>query len=248
MQTESMQTEVRSDGASANPTTVADDGLAALDVEAFLKIAGNLYDTQSVFALQTRLLASPKRAEMVAHMQAQITGDAGFMELYRERYIPRFLTNDELLEFPNGTLGHALGVHLSSNGIQLDFAGLDTGVFYNVEMTPTGYLSVRGIRTHDIYHTVLGLGVTPTEEIALFFFQLAMFGSPLHMIGVAAGFLNVTLHRTHEVMHFLAEAHRLYAIGLKAKANGFLGFRFEEHFATPIEDVRRMCGVSGWNA
>jgi ubiquinone biosynthesis protein COQ4 len=147
-----------------------------------------------------------------------------------------------LLNYPKGSLGHATGVHLTTNGIQLDFAGLDTSVFYNMEMNLIGYMNVRGIRTHDIYHTVLGLGVEPIDEYALASFTLAQFASPYHMLIVSSGYMNTAFEAPHRIPEFLETTHKFFALGKAAKP--FIGFKYEEHWATPIAEVRAMLGVS----
>ncbi|CAN5662951.1 hypothetical protein BH10BDE1_BH10BDE1_15380 [soil metagenome] len=213
-----------------------------LNVGAFLKFAADPEDTSAVFDIQKALVQSPRRNEMIQKTYEIASNTPEFVGLFNEKYIPPFPTNEELMGYAEGTLGHATGHHLTKHGIQLDFAGLDVSVFYNMEMNLIGYMNVRGIRTHDIYHAVLGLGVTPIEEYALASFTLAQFASPYHMLIVSSGYLNTVFEAPTRIPEFLDQTHKFFNLGKRAKR--FIGFKFEEHWATPLDVVREMLGVA----
>ncbi len=212
--------------------------LEHFDVKAFTKFAADPQDTASVFDIQKGLLASPRRAEMVAHIQQILATDENFIQLYNERYIPKFPTTAELAEYPEGTYGKAVANHLIQNKIELDFAGLDIGVFVNQEMSLLGYLNIRGIRTHDLFHVLLGLGTTPIDEYAVASFTLAQFASPYHMLLVASGYVNTAFQAPEMIPTFMAQTHKMYELGKKAIP--LVGFKLEEHFGTPLEELRKI--------
>lgn len=215
--------------------------LENLDLESFIKFTLDPFDTQAVINMQKMLVTSPRRPEMIKHVQEIISADKDFVQLYNEKYIPQFPTTAQLSAYPEGTFGKVVANHLITNGIELDFAGIDISVFLKQEMTLMGYLGIRGIRTHDLFHAVLGLGTSPIEEYTLTSFTLAQFASPYHMMIVASGYLHTAFHTPELIPQFLAETHRSFELGKKAKS--FIGFKFEEHFGTPIEELRKMLNI-----
>lgn len=227
---------------STNPLPAS---FECFDIESFMGFAVDPYNTQAIFDVQKALISSPRRAEMIAHVHQIASNDADFMALYRERYSPRFPTNEELMLYPKDSFGFALGAHLETNGIQLDFQGLDISTFTNQDLSVLGYMNLRGIRTHDMYHALLGLGTTPIDEYAAASFTLGQYGSPYHMLLVSTGYINTALEAPSQIPYFLSQIHRFYELGTKSKF--VLGFKFEDHFATPLSDVRRMLKLDALN-
>lgn len=211
---------------------------SGFDVEAFLKFAFDPFDTQAVLNVQKALLTSPQRSEMIQWTYQSITSDTNFMQLFAELYNPRFPTNEELIQYPLGSLGYAIGTHLIKNNITLDFAGLDTSMFFSQDVNVTTYFSSRALRLHDFFHVVLGLGVTPLEEYAVACFNLGQFRSPYHMLQVSAGALYIAFQRPDQIPQFLELNQRFFHLGRSCL---FLtGFRFEEHLQTPLSEVRNL--------
>lgn len=207
-----------------------------LDIKALMKFAVEPTDTQAILDVQKSMLLAPNRSQMIEWTQKSIEASEGLKQLYSERYIPDFPANDELLACPEDSLGRAIGVHLVSNGIQLDFSGLDLSMFYLKEMNLLTYLSIRGIRIHDIIHTILGLGVSPIDEYAVASFTLAQFRSPYHMVLVSSGYIHTAFYQPELIPNFLDTIHKYYNLGLKAEF--VMGYRFEANLDRPLAEVR----------
>ena len=216
--------------------------IPGFSTESFLKFAADPNSTHAVFDLQKALIAAPNRAAMTEWALKSVTDDRSFIELFERKYIPEFPTTEALAANAPGTLGRAVADHLISNGISLDFAGVDTSVLYKQEMSPLMYLGVRAIRNHDVWHAVLDLGVTPQDEYRLASFQLGQFYSPNHMMIVAAGYVHTSFYEPENIPSFLDQNAKYFALGKNAMF--FPGFAFEEHWATPMSDVRQLLGIS----
>ena len=222
---------------STNLKTPSQPLIPGLDLKSFLKFAINPTDTQAVFDIQASMLKAPNRSEMIASTVTALESSDTFMELYRQRYIPEFPTTEDLLAQPEGSLGRIVGNHLKSNGIRLDFAGLNLDMIYLREMNLLTYIAIRGLRIHDIIHAVLGLGVSPIDEYAHASFTLAQYHSPFHMMIVASGNLHTAFYEPSEIPRFLETTNRYYRMG--ASAAFITGYDFENNFATPMMEVRR---------
>lgn len=218
------------------------ESIPGLMTESFFEFAKNPQNTQAILDIQKGLITAPNRAEMVQWVLKSILDNREFMKLFEKKYIPRFPSNEELAATPEGSLGRAVLQHLTANGIALDFAGLDTSIYYQQEMSPPVYLGLRALRMHDVWHAVLGLGVSPLDEYALASFQLGQFYSPNHMTLLSAGYLNVAFYTPEEIPKFLDQTSKFYQMGRAAKF--FAGFQFEENWSTPLRDVRTMLGVN----
>ncbi len=211
--------------------------IPGLDLKSFLKFAIDPTNTQAVFDIRASMIKAPNRPEMIASTVAALEASETFMDLYRKRYIPEFPTTDGLLAHPEGSLGRIVGNHLKTNGIQLDFSGLNLDMIYLREMNLLTFIAIRGLRIHDIIHAVLGLGVSPIDEYAHASFTLAQYCSPFHMTLLSSGYLHTAFYEPSEIPRFLETTNRFYQMG--AKAVFISGYDFESNFATPIQDVRR---------
>jgi ubiquinone biosynthesis protein Coq4 len=211
--------------------------IPGLDINSFLKFAVSTYDTQSNFDLQKELIKSPNRTEAISYLTKSCEKSPEFMNLFKDNYMKRFPTTDELLAMPEDSLGYQVGVHLKTNNISLDFAGLDRDVFYNQELTVPAYLGIRGLRNHDVLHTLLDKDTSPISEYYIFAFQIAQFQSPLHTVSLAAGLLGLPLCHAIDPGVLLGEICQGFERGKKAKF--VFGYPFEDHWHTPIEDVRK---------
>jgi ubiquinone biosynthesis protein COQ4 len=213
-----------------------------LDSGAFFKFAANTELTQEAFNIQSTFIKHPRRAEMIQWSDKAALADADFMELYNRKYIPDFPSIEELGDCPAGSLGKGLAKHLLDNKIALNFAGLDTSIFYKQDVGHINYLAVRGTRCHDLYHVVTGLGTSPLDEYRLFAVQLAQFASAYHMILLASGYLHMVFEEPENIKEFLDSMSRYYEFGKRIR---FLaGFPYEDHWRTDLNEVRAMLKIT----
>ncbi len=215
--------------------------IPGFDEEAYFNFIQEPNDTPSVFKLQSTILTAPNRPEMIQWTVKAITSNENFMALYNEQYNPPFPSNDELMRYSEGSLGRAVAVHLLANDISLDFAGMDTSVFYQKNMSPMAYLGARMIRTHDVYHAVFGLGTSALEEHKLLSFQLGQLASPYHMTLLSSGYIRMAFFEPEKIPDFLDGLAHYYKVG--KSADFFPGFPFETNWATPLAQVRELLNV-----
>lgn len=222
-------------------TTAVTNPIAGFDNQAFINFILDPDDTASVFKIQSTIIGAPNRQEMIQWTVKALTADESFMGLYNEKYNPPFPMNDELMAYPEGSLGRTVAAYLLANDISLDFAGLDTSVFYQQDVTPMAYLGSRMIRTHDVYHTIFNLSTSALDEHKLLAFQISQLASPYHMTLLSSGFIRMAFYEPENIRSFLAGIARYFEIG--KSANFFPGFPFEKHWATPISEVRELLNV-----
>jgi len=138
---------------------------------------------------------------------------------------------DALAALPADTLGHAYATFMRSHGLTPDvFDGRPA----DVRDDRSAYVIQRMRQTHDLWHVVTNAETDPAGEVALQAFTYAQMHAPSSGILAALGMLR-TLRYTREVVRDVIDMYRL---GRKAEPLAI--FPWEDHWATPIVDVRRM--------
>jgi len=211
-----------------------------LDVESFLKFAEDPDRTQDAFNIQKKLLSHPNRAELI-QWSTKVLQNPDFQELYNKKYLPKFPTIEELNSMPKNSLGHELAQHLIKNSINLEFAGLDTSVFYSQDVGQMNYLAIRSTRHHDTLHVLTGLTTSPVDEYALFAFQLPQLHSSYHLILLSSGLLHIAFYQPENIPELTEKLSRFHQIGKNARF--VMGFPFEEHWRTDLNEVRSMLKI-----
>ena len=144
---------------------------------------------------------------------------------------------DALAALPPGTLGREFADHLVRCGLDPDALTVPVTRGLDAE---ANYLLERIRQTHDIWHTILGLGAEGHEEVLVHAFQwpqlrmpysalVVVFGTFKHLVGEA---------RWPVLSHAL---YRAYQAGKDAEP--LLAVYWERHWERPLDDLRRVLGV-----
>ena len=137
---------------------------------------------------------------------------------------------DALRKLPDGTLGREYTRFLDDNGITPDaFEALP-----DVGDERIAWIMLRMRQTHDLWHVLTGYSPDVPGELRLQAFTYAQTGAPSALFLVVFGTVRWTLRKKGQVGR-LFEAYR------RGKATKFLPtFRWEEHWATPVTELRTM--------
>lgn len=161
----------------------------------------------------------------------------------RPRISTRTVDFDALRALPEGTLGRAYVDHLARCGLDPDAL---TVTVTRGRSEAENYLLERVRQTHDLWHTLLGLGAQPHEEVLVHAFQwsqlrmpysalVVFFGTLKHLIGEA---------RLRMLRHTLLEAQRA-----GARARPLLPVYWERHWDEPVEQLcarLALTPAAGW--
>lgn len=144
---------------------------------------------------------------------------------------------DALAALPEDTFGGAYQRFLQSAGFDPEF---HAKVYPPcVDGLERNWVYARFARLHDMHHVMLGIGLSPQEEIALQLFLFVNTRDPVAM-GFAGGFPYFT-GRYGKIGFTLAETRRLIRAG-RALPNLFR-FPYEEVFDQPLAAVRARVGL-----
>ena len=141
---------------------------------------------------------------------------------------------DALAALPAGTLGHAYATFLRSRGLTPE---VFDGPPPEVRDPRVAFVIQRMRQTHDLWHVVTGHDTTPFGEIALQAFTFAQVRAPSTLILSVVG----TLRGVRERRGLAREVVAAYRAGREARS--LVAFPWEDHWATPLGEVRRMLAV-----
>jgi ubiquinone biosynthesis protein COQ4 len=167
---------------------------------------------------------------------ARFFADPGGARLYAEqrKIDSRTISIDELAALPAGTLGHAYATFLRSNGLTPEvFDDAPEGV----PDPKLAYMVQRTRQTHDLWHVVTGCETDPAGEVALQAFTYAQVHTPGSAILAIAG----TLRGLRAKPGIVRDVVALFRTGARAKR--LPTFPWEDHWTTPLTEVRAMLGL-----
>ncbi len=139
---------------------------------------------------------------------------------------------DRLRTLPASTLGGAYVRHLDGNRITADYQAAATR---HVDDPDLAYLMRRFRQTHDVWHALLGLGITGHEEVIIHWFSYGQLRLPVSALIMVFGTLKhlVLERRWPALRHTLLEAYRS-----GRDAAPLLGVIWEDLWDLPLDEVR----------
>jgi ubiquinone biosynthesis protein Coq4 len=161
--------------------------------------------------------------------------------LCRERYLGCVYKPDELVRYPEGSLGRAFGEAMRESKqdpeFYRDYYGAEPYFFSSDEQ----YLRFRIRQIHDLVHVLTGFGMSDIPgELGMQAFNAAQTRRPFSLALVGFGLLRIVL-RPVELPETLRQIARGLAIGYAA--DQLLAHRFEQDWAKPLEAWRRELGL-----
>lgn len=169
-----------------------------------------------------RVLADSNRTDEI-HLVEEITGRDAYRR-YLARWdsdpeIGRLLADrpelrsdqvdyDRLRRLPGDTLGGAYARHLDGCGITADYQAAGTRF---VDDDRIAYLMRRFRQTHDIWHTLLGLGIAGHEEVLVHSFSWGQLRLPVSAMVIVGGTIKhiVMERRRNTLQHGLRAAYEM---------------------------------------
>jgi len=143
-----------------------------------------------------------------------------------------------LRTLPRHTLGGAYVAHLDDNGLSAGTQALPTRY---VDDPDISYLLRRFRQTHDVWHPLTALGVTPHEEVIIHAFSLGQLHLPVSALIVSLGGIK---HGLLERRWTMIRETLLAAYRSGRAARDLIGVRWESHWTRPLDEVRAMYGIA----
>ena len=211
-----------------------------------------LWNRARIFKIFVQLLRNPNRTELIFKGVEIVSSDPdqapvkaiedlvlahnGFRSMYHEKYIPKAPSMDALKDCSEGSFGRALYDHMNRN--RLDFS---LWPLYKSER-PIQYLSTRIYQDHDLWHALLGFGVSVEDELAVQAFGVAQFQSPIALMLIAGGLIHLMTKNPRRALEAFHKVNEVYTLGKRSPF--LLSFRLHDFFSRPLSEVRQICGLA----
>ncbi|MDZ7961515.1 MAG: Coq4 family protein [Aulosira sp. DedQUE10] len=180
------------------------------------KKSGNLGD----FAILKSDLLGAKVAPEVADKLRSLAG-----------YHPR-IDLEKLSQYPEGSFGREYADHMNANHLK----PLNVSPELD-EVAKRNVFALRYVVTHDIFHVLLGFDTSYAGEIGVLAVANAQNYSKSFKISLLLAKLLYPLLAPQQVKAIFANLQKGHELGNKAEF--LLGYRFEEHWQEPINEVRK---------
>jgi len=197
--------------------------------QAVVRVLGDSTKTHEIHRVE-EITGRPRYRRLLAEMQSTSEG--------RRLLVDRPELSSDLVDFahlrrlPASTFGGAYARHLDGNNITADYQAAATR---HVDDPDMAYLMRRFRQTHDVWHALLGIGITGHEEVLIHWFSYGQLHLPVSALIMVFGSMKHLLleRRWDAVRHSMMEAYRA-----GRDAAPLLPVYWEDYWELPLEEVR----------
>ena len=199
----------------------------------FMKLVNDPSRTDLIF--KGIELASDEKDPAVQRLVGDVLSRSEFRVMYESRYMPAPPKMDDLAKCKEGSFGRAVYDHMKSNN-------LDFNLFPKLKSDrAVDYISARVYQDHDLWHVLLGLSSSVSDELALQGFGVAQYRSPFGAMLIAGGILHLLREDPLAAVQAIGKINDGYNLG--SKAAFLLSIKLHEMFDLSLEEVRTSCGL-----
>jgi ubiquinone biosynthesis protein COQ4 len=197
--------------------------------QAIVRVLGDSTKTHEIHRVE-EITGRPRFRALLAELGATPEGRRLLAE--RPELSSDRVDYDRLRGLPATTFGGAYVRHLDGNGITADYQAAATR---HVDDPDIAYLMRRFRQTHDVWHALLGLGITGHEEVIVHSFSFGQLRLPVSALIMVFGTVKhiVLERRWGALRHSMLEAYRA-----GREAAPLMPVYWEDLWDAPLETVR----------
>ncbi len=201
----------------------------------FFKLVQNPGRTDLIFKA-IEIVSKHRTEPLAVKILERIYSDEKFANLYRQKYVGELPSLEELSQYPEKSFGRLYYHHMHENGLRPElFPKFDPANDFD-------YLNLRMYQDHDLWHTLLGYGISVEDELAVQAFSVAQLQSPVSALLITGGLLHLLKSEPLRAVTALKGVAEGYERGKRAQF--LLGLRLNEMLEKPIDEVRSLCRVA----
>ncbi len=203
--------------------------------QAIVRVLGDSTKTHEIHRVE-EITGRPRFRALLAEMQDTPGGRRLMTE--RPELSSDLVDYDRLRALPASTFGGAYARHLDENGITADYQAAATR---HVDDPDIAYLMRRFRQTHDVWHTLLGLGIAGHEEVIIHSFSFGQLRLPVSALIMVFGTVKhiVLERRWGALRHSMLDAYRA-----GREAAPLMPVYWEDLWDLPLETVRATYGIA----
>jgi ubiquinone biosynthesis protein COQ4 len=201
---------------------------------AVVRVLGDSTKTHEIHRVE-EITGRPRYRAILADMQHTVEGRRMLAE--RPELSSDHVDYDALRKLPETTLGGAYVRHLDGNGITADYQAAATR---HVDDPDMAYLMRRFRQTHDVWHTLLGIGIAGHEEVLIHWFSYGQLRLPVSMLIMVFGTMK---HLVGERRWAALRYSMREAVQAGRDAAPLLPVIWEDLWERPLDQVRTAYNV-----
>jgi ubiquinone biosynthesis protein COQ4 len=197
--------------------------------QAIVRVLGDSTKTHEIHRVE-EITGRPRFRALLAELEQTPEGRRLLDE--RPELSSDHVDYDHLRALPATTFGGAYVRHLDGNGITADYQAAATR---HVDDPDIAYLMRRFRQTHDVWHALLGLGITGHEEVIIHAFSFGQLRLPVSALIMVFGTMKhiVLERRWGALRHSMFDAYRA-----GRDAAPLMPVYWEDLWEAPLETVR----------
>ena len=201
---------------------------------AVVRVLGDSTKTHEIHRVE-EITGRPRYRRLLADMMATPEGRRLLAD--RPELSSELVDYDHLRELPASTFGGAYVRHLDGNKITADYQAAATR---HVDDPDMAYLMRRFRQTHDVWHALLGIGITGHEEVLIHWFSYGQLRLPVSALIMVFGTMkHLLLERRWDALRpSMMEAYR----GGRDAAP-LLPVYWEDLWERPLDEVRNAYNI-----
>ena len=202
--------------------------------QAIVRVLGDSTKTHEIHRVE-EITGRPRYRRLLAEMEQTPEGRRLMAE--RPELASQYVDYDRLRKLPRTTLGGAYAHHLDAHGLSADYQAAATR---HVDDPDMAYLMRRFRQTHDVWHTLLGLGVEGHEEVLIHWFTFGQLRLPVSALIMVFGTMkHIVLEKRWEALrHTTRDAYRA-----GREAAPLMPVYWEDLWEQPLDTVRALYNV-----
>lgn len=194
-------------------------------LKGFIVFANNPRQTEAAFDIADGLRHTDLYQQFIeyAHSQPPVA------QIIQERYFAPMTDLENLLKYPQDSLGYCYAAAMKLQGLRPDF-------YRNINIEDDySYIAMRMRQTHDVWHIVTGFGTDSAGEAGLQAFTLAQMRSPL--AGALLGAFMVSALKSSSPLSSLVDRMQ-QGWRMGGIAAPFIAQKWEENWEKPLSEWR----------
>ena len=155
----------------------------------------------------------------------------------KERYLSKESPNlNALKNLPKNTLGYAFYKFITDRNLEIDFYPELNG-----NDDDATYVRRRGRQTHDIWHTVTGIGSDQAGEMKLSAIYVAQIYSPFNALFLLIGMIYCLFKQPHRLREYFDAVAEGWIMARTIRP--LFGAKWELMWDRPLQDIRQEWGI-----
>jgi ubiquinone biosynthesis protein Coq4 len=195
------------------------------------KIIKNPYDTDVVIRA-AQGLATPERFKVSQDFLRALPGGE---EIFLNKPLLPAFNVDELLKYPEETLGHKFAVHMKTNNLDPDFFD----VKFNDNISYSFY---RYGKIHDVLHVVTGFDTSIAGEIGVLSYSFAQSRGPGALMIASLAMLHGVFFKPHLLADFTRAFVKGWQLGENSQSYHITDWN--DLMKRPLSEARQIIGLT----